>query len=169
MTRPLIMIMVAVIGLTAGCEREKRRFSGAPPKTNDAAVIAASDKATQTRPEPPYEDNAYALSQGKRLFTWYNCAGCHAHGGGNIGPALMDDQWLYGSEPPQIYTSIMEGRPNGMPAFRGRVPDDQAWQLTAYVRSMAGLVRSDAAPGRNDGMQTGKSEQRRKEQEMAKK
>jgi cytochrome c oxidase cbb3-type subunit 3 len=169
MTRLFAIVMIAVIGCMAGCEREARRFSGAPLKKDDANVISARDKAAQTRPEPPYEDNAYALSQGKRLFTWYNCAGCHSHGGGNIGPALMDDQWLYGSEPPQIYMSIMDGRPNGMPAFRGRVPDDQAWQLTAYIRSMGGLVRSDAAPGRNDGMQTGKAEQRRDEQDMAKK
>lgn len=73
----------------------------------------------------------------------------------------MDDKWLYGAEPSNIYDSIMNGRPNGMPPFRGRIPDDQAWQLAAYVRSMSGLARSDAAPGRNDGMQTGEPEQRR--------
>ena len=37
--------------------------------------------------------------QGKRLFSWYNCIGCHANGGGGIGPPLMDDEWIYGSRP----------------------------------------------------------------------
>lgn len=92
------------------------------------------------------------MSQGKQWFTWYNCNGCHGQGGGGSGPALMDATWLYGSAPEQIFTTIVDGRPNGMPAFRGRIPDHQVWQLVAYVRSMSGLVRKDAAPGRNDGL-----------------
>ena len=34
----------------------------------------------------PYENNAYQLSQGKRLYDWFNCKGCHASGGGASGP-----------------------------------------------------------------------------------
>ena len=30
------------------------------------------------------------------------------------------------------------GPPNGMPAFGGRIPDEQVWQIVAYVRSMSG-------------------------------
>jgi cytochrome c oxidase cbb3-type subunit 3 len=41
-----------------------------------------------------------------------------------------------------------------MPAFGGRVPVDQIWQLTAYVRSMAGLAPQDAAPNRDDAFLT---------------
>jgi cytochrome c oxidase cbb3-type subunit III len=69
-----------------------------------------------------------------------------------MGPPLMDDAWRYGSEPQSIFATIMEGRPNGMPSFRGRITDDQAWQLVAYVRSMSGHVAKDVAPGRNDGL-----------------
>src|SRR3712207_8677085 len=43
--------------------------------------------------------------------------------------------------------TIREGRPNGMPSFRGRVPDNQIWELAAYVRSMGRYVSKDAAPG----------------------
>ena len=111
--------------------------------------------------DPHYQENAFAISQGKRLFSWFNCVGCHAHGGGAIGPALMDSEWVYGSEPANIYATILEGRPNGMPSFRGRITDEQLWQLVAYVRSMSGLVPSDAAPGRSDTMQTGTPEGRR--------
>ncbi|HSU25803.1 MAG TPA: c-type cytochrome, partial [Pyrinomonadaceae bacterium] len=75
-----------------------------------------------------------------------------ANGGGSIGPALMDDKWIYGSQPEQIFSTIMEGRPNGMPAFHGKLPDYEVWQLAAYVRSLSGNVPKDAAPGRNDDM-----------------
>ena len=100
----------------------------------------------------PYENNAAAVSDGKQLFSAYNCVGCHAHGGGGIGPALRDDEWSYGHEADQIYHSILEGRPNGMPAFRGKIPDYQIWQLAAYVRSLSGLLPKDVAPNRDDHM-----------------
>ena len=79
-----------------------------------------------------------------------NCTGCHAHGGGAIGPPLMDDNWIYGSQPDQIFATIVEGRPNGMPSFRGKLPDYEIWQLAAYVRSLSGQTPKHAAPGRDD-------------------
>ena len=82
-----------------------------------------------------------------------NCNGCHAAGGGAMGPALMDETWIYGSGPQNIYATIMEGRPNGMPSFRGRIPDEQAWQIVAYVRSLADMAPKDVVPARGDGIQ----------------
>jgi cytochrome c oxidase cbb3-type subunit 3 len=35
------------------------------------------------------------------------------------------------------YYDNLEGRPNGMPAWGGKVPDEQLWQLATYVRSMS--------------------------------
>ncbi len=99
------------------------------------------------------------MSQGKQLFEWFNCSGCHAQGGGSIGPALMDDKWIYGGAAENIYATIVEGRPNGMPSFRGRIPPQQVWQLVAYVRSMSGQVSKDAAPSRSDHLFMKKSEQ----------
>ena len=64
-----------------------------------------------------------------------NCTGCHANGGGGIGPPLMDAEWRYGSAPGDIYRSIVEGRPNGMPAFGKRLTEDEIWQLHAFVKS----------------------------------
>ena len=29
----------------------------------------------------------------------------------------MDAEWIYGSHPEQIYSDIVQGRPNGMPSF----------------------------------------------------
>lgn len=108
-----------------------------------------------------YEINAYHLAEGKRLYIAFNCVGCHAHGGGGMGPPLMDEPWLYGHEPLAIYHSIADGRPNGMPAFRDKVPAYQMWQMVAYVRSMSGWVRRDAAPGRSDDMKVSPPEHSR--------
>ena len=66
----------------------------------------------------------------------------------------------YGDKPENIYSTIIEGRPNGMPSFRAKIPDDQVWQLVAYVRSMSGQLRKDVAPTRNDDMNARRSEQR---------
>ena len=84
-----------------------------------------------------YYDNAEAVNTGKRLFSQYNCSGCHSNGGGGMGPDLMDDEWIYGGRLEQIHQTLVEGRPNGMPAWGGKVPDQQLWQIAAYVRSMS--------------------------------
>jgi cytochrome c oxidase cbb3-type subunit 3 len=69
-----------------------------------------------------------------------------------MGPALMDNYWIYGSDPQNIFTTIMQGRPNGMPSFRNLIPAYQGWEIAAYVRSMSGLLPSDVAPSRTDTM-----------------
>src|SRR3954454_3920484 len=92
-----------------------------------------------TSPEH-YQETPPAIAAGEKLFNHFNCTGCHGHGGGGSGPALMDDRWFYGSEPPQIFSTIMEGRPDGMPSFGRKIPADQIWQLVAYVRSLGGLT-----------------------------
>ncbi|HEY6452657.1 MAG TPA: cytochrome c [Steroidobacteraceae bacterium] len=84
-----------------------------------------------------YYDNAEAVNTGKRLFQQYNCSGCHSNGGGGMGPSLMDDEWIYGGRLEQIHQTLVEGRPNGMPAWGGKIPDEQLWDLAAYVRSMS--------------------------------
>jgi cytochrome c oxidase cbb3-type subunit III len=152
----------AVLFMLAGCEREERVFR--PPPTAETAPITQSSIAVPTpndRPEGArYEKLAYQISKGKELYSWFNCKGCHANGGGDSGPALMDDKWIYGSAIENIAVTIAEGRPNGMPSFRNRATSEQIWQLAAYVRSLAGQVSSDAAPGRNDDMRPHEAESR---------
>ena len=97
-------------------------------------------------------DRAYSVSEGKRLYEMYNCVGCHAHGGGGIGPPLLDAKWIYGSEPQNVFDTIVEGRPNGMPAWQNKIPDQQVWELVAYVQSMSGNEPIDVLPSRSDHM-----------------
>jgi cytochrome c oxidase cbb3-type subunit 3 len=161
-------VMLTTLLAIAGCERERREFSmpNGEHLTQATRLTALQPGMPSQFPDvgSPYQYNAYALSEGKRLFSAYNCNGCHANGGGGIGPALMDRRWIYGNRPEQIFATIVQGRPNGMPSFGGRVPEQQVWQLVAYVQSMSGHVSKDAAPTRNDDMSTGKSESQRKEE-----
>ena len=62
-----------------------------------------------------FEGNKSAIAAGKELFGQMNCTGCHFNGGGGMGPALMSGHWRYGGRIDQIYASIAQGRPNGMP------------------------------------------------------
>ena len=107
----------------------------------------------------PYEGNAWAISQGERLYEQYNCVGCHFHGGGGIGPPLMDELWIYGGSGQNIHDTIVQGRPNGMPSYGGHIPDDQVWMITAYVRTLSGQVPKTGAPTRNDELFPHPSEQ----------
>ena len=150
--------------LLAGCQREKRQFS-TPPSNFKSYDVTMSDihPGTPGLPQPvniSADDRAYDTNEGKRLFTQYNCSGCHFNGGGGIGPPLMDAKWIYGDQPENIYATIVEGRPNGMPSFRQKIPDNQVQQLVAYVRSLSGQLRKDVAPTRNDDMNAHRSEQR---------
>jgi cytochrome c oxidase cbb3-type subunit 3 len=164
MKRVLTTIVASMIVALAACQRESRNFeptvgaSITPPQIRMSELQPVHTNAQP--PTPKHDTNAFALAEGKRLYAWYNCNGCHANGGGDKGPALMDDVWIYGSEPANIFATIVEGRPNGMPSFGGHIPDEQVWQLVAYVRSMSGLVPKDAAPSRNDDIQSKPGENR---------
>jgi cytochrome c oxidase cbb3-type subunit 3 len=165
-----ISALLLALTLTA-CKREERNYRESTPVTAASQDITMSglhpaQPTTGTTPPPNqpvsggmYANNAYAVSEGQKLYNQYNCVGCHANGGGGIGPPLMDNSWIYGAAPQNIYATIVQGRPNGMPSFRGKIPDQQVWQIVQYVRSMSGQLRKDVAPGRSDDMSVTKPPQ----------
>ena len=163
--KQVLGVALAVLAMHAipSCKREERVFRVQPPAANTSDLVAVTSFHVGATSQPAvvaneYEENAYAVSEGKRMFTAMNCNGCHFNGGGGIGPALMDDRWIYGSEPDQIFATIVQGRPNGMPSFRGKLPDYQVWQIAAYVRSLGGLTGTQPRPSRSDTMQVKKPE-----------
>jgi len=155
-SRLLLAASVAILVTFGACNREERELRPSPEASQvvNQAQVSGLNPGANPLPTPPtpsmYEESAYSVSEGKTLFGQYNCSGCHANGGGGIGPPLMDNNWVYGSEPQNIFTTIVEGRPNGMPSFRNRIPEYQVWELVAYVRSLSGLLPKDVAPSRND-------------------
>lgn len=104
----------------------------------------------------PYEGNNDAIAQGRELFSSMHCIGCHApDGGGNMGPPLSDNNWIYGGEPDQIYLTIVQGRPNGMPSFGKALTPDSVWKLVTYVRTLSAKP-SEPVTAEHKHKQTGK-------------
>ncbi|MBB4566856.1 c-type cytochrome [Rhizobium leucaenae] len=165
----LIATFLVALGVAAliGDAREARQYRTDPP------VGAALDELrlmpngiSGTPPEiyfalgKPYEETAYDLSQGKRLYSWFGCAACHGDGRGGVGPSFLDGWWLYGPEMVSIAASIRDGRSHGMPAFRDKMTIDEIWQLAGYVQTIGAYRAKITAPSRNDDKQTRPAENR---------
>jgi cytochrome c oxidase cbb3-type subunit 3 len=95
------------------------------------------------QPDPPEIKNPVqgdpnAEQRGMTYYVNFNCIGCHAaNGGGGMGPSLSNNLFIYGSQPENIYLSIYQGRPNGMPAWGGVLPDSVIWDLVTYVSKIS--------------------------------
>jgi cytochrome c oxidase cbb3-type subunit 3 len=145
-----LVLLATALG---ACRQNPRTLQEAAPSSGrpDAVQIGSlqpGPKLPLQNVKNPYQGNPFSISEGQRLYDWYNCSGCHFRGGGGIGPPLMDDFWIYGGEPPNIYATIVEGRPNGMPSFRGKIPSYEIWEIVAYVQSMSEgkLIASPPGP-----------------------
>ena len=157
------LLMLAATAVTlAGCDREEHHARAKPiGETIDTGASPPtifpgnSTPAVADYRERLYDNNANAIGRGQQLYSQMNCVGCHSHGGGGMGPPLMDDQWRYGSSLEQIASTIAEGRPNGMPSWRGKLTEDQIYDLAAYVRSLSGLPSKDTVSSRGEGMSAG--------------
>ena len=158
-SRASLLILGGAALLLSACDREERHSRAKPigetvPAGESPDTIWPGGTQPQTLDPRAklYDNNSPAISEGQFLYTQMNCVGCHSHGGGGMGPALMDDEWRYGGRIDQIATSIAEGRPNGMPSWRSKLTDDQIWKLAAYVRSMSGQPSKDSVSSRTEGM-----------------
>lgn len=82
---------------------------------------------------------------GKRLFVNY-CSTCHgSDAGGAPGfPSLKDKDWLWGSAPDAIKTTILDGRQGVMPAWKAVLGNDGVDKVTAYVSSLSGRKANSA-------------------------
>jgi cytochrome c oxidase cbb3-type subunit 3 len=157
----IITSVACVVLALSSCQRERREFRPAPAQTvtfgdeaRESPLQPGGPQRAEAAPGNPYEGNASAISEGKRLYEWYNCSGCHSHGGGGIGPPLIKQHWIYGGEPANLFDTIVKGRPNGMPTWGGRIPEYQIWQIVAFVRSMNQAEPRSATPARPDDMET---------------
>lgn len=122
-------------------EQAGQTQAGDLPSAEELLRVPVTGLQVGGAPKPPRIDNPYANDQaaverGSRLFDAMNCSGCHAPlGGGGMGPPLSDSSWVYGSSPADVFLSIQQGRPNGMPSW-GHIGDEAIWTLVAYVRSL---------------------------------
>lgn len=155
--RPFSISAFALLGLLlllGGCSH----FQGGSTTTPSTNVSGIAQETVNTVPlgqiagtpqgavaalstPNPFEGNPQAVQQGRELFIRMNCAGCHGYNAkGNMGPDLTDAYWRYGGLPVQIYKTLVDGRPNGMPAWGAALPPDDIWKLVAYIQSLGGAV-----------------------------
>lgn len=156
------LVAVAIAGLLACSGQPEKLAAGSSggiplPKDSTLARVALGDLAGAARNtlltsiRNPYTGNTGAIEAGGQLFIRMNCASCHGYDAkGGMGPDLTDTYWRYGGSPAEIYKSISEGRPQGMPAWGAMLPADEIWKLTAYVQSLGG---SFPAPLADQGKQ----------------
>jgi cytochrome c(L) len=93
----------------------------------------------------PYTGQEDAVKEGRALYIQHGCSGCHGvGGGGGMGPALLDDEWTFGSDDETLFRLIKGEVPQQtMPAVLGNeLKDDDIWKILAYVRS---LYRGDSS------------------------
>ena len=142
-----VATVLAVATTTASAQQDTVPQAQHGP--NEIAVSGLFPNGGAPPPQDPigarFEGNKLAIAAGKELFGQMNCTGCHFNGGGGMGPALMSGHWRYGGRIDQIYASIAQGRPNGMPSWQDALQPQQIWELAAYAKSLSAPAPSSAS------------------------
>jgi cytochrome c oxidase cbb3-type subunit III len=104
--------------------------------------------------------DAASLADGKQIFTT-NCVACHrADAGGQIGPNLTDEYWVFGGGIKQIFHTIENGGRDGkgMVSWKGNLKPKQMQLVASYVMSLKGSNPKDPkAPDGEKWIDTTKS------------
>ena len=77
----------------------------------DQHVPVAATRRRRRCARNPFQGDSGVAAQGGRLFSGFNCDGCHGGGAaGFVGPSLADGRWRYGGDDGAIFMSIFYGR-----------------------------------------------------------
>jgi cytochrome c oxidase cbb3-type subunit 3 len=121
--------------------------TAAPPPIVTAVGPIPGPATVISVPTNPYANDRTAMGEGRQLFVRFNCSGCHGgRAGGGMGPSLRDVDWIYGKDDAQLFSSIAEGRAQGMPAWHTRLTADQIWKLVTYIQSLRTRNEPQAPP-----------------------
>lgn len=126
---PRRLFWISTALLLAGCNGESRTLGADLPVTppngpNDPRAAR-------------YERNVYQVAQGGRYFAWYGCGQCHG-GDAQDTRNLGDTRWKHGGDLDKVYRFIADGHPGAR--YGERIPPEQLWQITAYVRNLPRLA-----------------------------
>jgi quinol-cytochrome oxidoreductase complex cytochrome b subunit/mono/diheme cytochrome c family protein len=114
------------------------------PPTQPEIVPDVKKPTKPERKRPP--DSAATAAQVRVATGLYRqyCLICHGNNGRGLAelkpkmptlPDFTNRRWQEGVSDPQLAASILEGKGTLMPAAQGRVTDDQAKALVAYIRA----------------------------------
>ena len=131
LTRAIVCAGAAILTAACGGSDAKGGDDGGGVAGGDVAASSSATAAGNTGEsgyvgdiQPiamrTFSGDAQAASAGRAAFIKYNCYGCHGGlAGGAMGPSLRDDEWKYGGTDEQIIATLHQGRPAGMPAWKG--------------------------------------------------
>jgi cytochrome c oxidase cbb3-type subunit 3 len=153
---PLTIAVLALCTVAGGALAQQDAAAPDADRGPNAVAVSGLFPGGTAPPAPDpigkqFEGNKQAIAEGKQLFGQMNCSGCHFNGGGGIGPALMSGHWRYGGKIEQIYTSIAQGRPNGMPSWQATLSPTLIWDLAAYVKTLPETAPPSASPAAMPG------------------
>ncbi|MDA1315808.1 MAG: c-type cytochrome [Acidobacteria bacterium] len=108
---------------------------------------ALMDEVVRDPNEDVYIGKKEHIAAGEQLYS-VACSGCHGpEGEGGRGPNLAIGPAAQNKRPTQIHRSIKNGVPGSdMPPY-GSLPEDQLWQLTAFVSSLSRPAYEMDIPG----------------------
>ena len=137
-TRATRALILATSLLGNGCRKHEATQSATIPAIRYEAHVAAGGVAPAGgQLVVPPARSASDATAGQGLFSSMSCDGCHGGGAvGAVGPNLTDGRWRYGGADADIFRSIAEGRPKGMPSFGGALQPAMIWRLVAYIKSL---------------------------------
>ncbi len=110
---------------------------GAEPLTSETAETIqteSSDDQTLTEEIILLTDKE-DLTAGEKIFAG-TCVVCHGADGKGIAtfPSLVDDEWINGNSPSQVYKSIRDGNiAKGMIPYKDQYSEKQITQLASYI------------------------------------
>ena len=129
------------------------------PRALEQPPVASPSPSTPNEPRTisPSAENAVRIRAASVLFREY-CLSCHGPDGRGAEirsrmpdiPDFTSRPWQEAHTNPQLAVSILDGKGSLMPAFRGRVSDDRAGDLVAYVRAFGPVPMPVSQPPANE-------------------
>src|SRR5438132_10102794 len=130
-----------------------------PPRPEQPAVIPSPPRVPKEPPRlPPSVDEAAVRTRVASVHYRQYCLSCHGVDGRgtetrasmpNI-PDFKDQKWQEKMTNAELAASILDGKGTLMPAFRGRVDEDEAQDLVAYIRAFGPAPQKAARPPASD-------------------
>ncbi|MGO9600431.1 MAG: c-type cytochrome [Isosphaeraceae bacterium] len=142
-------------------QRQYRELSDVPP----GKALSESSGSRQHEPSPQLPRGVPATPAIVELFQ-KRCVKCHgADGTGNEArdrmaeiPDFTRASWQAQRSDPQLLASILNGKGDDMPPVRGKISEEQARGLVAYVRAFAPTVKKSSQAKRAGAAQVGTTE-----------
>ena len=115
--------------------------------------LAAQHGQYTNESKNPAIGNPEAIVAGAKLYST-SCAGCHGpDGSGGRGPNLVSRALWHPLSDEAIFNAIRNGVPGAdMPPTK--LPDDQTWNLVAFVHALTGPASENNVPGQCRGGQS---------------